>query len=259
MKAEHRDLDVIIPFHGRSDLLLGCLRAMAGNSAIAGSVFLVDDGSLQPPSETVQAAIRDLNLPVRWVRFDRRRGFVEAVNGTWPQCRSPVVLILNNDVFIEADTIAQICAAIDRDPGLGAVAPASNNGTDLFQYRADRVVGPDRDAVPRVISTLYLTGMCLAVRAKAVTTPWLFDPIYSPGYFEDMDLSCRIWSTGWRLGVVESSRVDHLGGATFRQDPHRRAYIQRNFAIFAERWGHLPQHGDLEQCMRSVYWQRRLK
>jgi GT2 family glycosyltransferase len=36
-----------------------------------------------------------------------------------------------------------------------------------------------------------------------------FDPLYRPGYFEDMDLSCRAWMRGWTVLYEPRSRSYH--------------------------------------------------
>lgn len=235
-------LDVIIPFHGRTDLLRRCAGALALNVARPASVLLVDDGSPRPPSPEVAGAIERLRLPVRWLRLEERRGFVGAVNHAWMCCQADAVLLINDDAVVADDTLLRIGQALAADSDLGAVAPCSDHPADLFQHRA----GP---AGRGLTEGRYLTAACLAIRRGAVRTPWLFDPAYSPGYFEDLDLSCRLRADGWRLAILEDCRIRHSGGETFRHDPMRQTYIARNRATFSARWGHLERHCDLEQLM----------
>jgi len=225
-------MDVIIPFHDRHDLLLRCLEALSRNARTRGHVYLVDDGSPHQPHGDTRRAIEDLRLPLRRLTLERRRGFVDAVNHAWRYCDQPLTLILNNDVVVMADLVAGLTACLTADERLVAVAPASDNPTDLFQYRAT----PHASGLTFVP---YLTAMCLAVRRKAIGAGQLFDPVYAPGYFEDFDLSCRLRADGGKLGVFEDCRVHHTGKATFRHDRSLSAYLTRNYRTFAARWGHL--------------------
>ena len=180
------------------------------------------------------------------MRLHERTGFVGAVNYGWAQRSSETVLVINNDVVPTSAMVRQVSDALQNDSNLGAVSPCSDNPTDLFQYRPDAGGAMHHEGAPRTTDAPYLTGSCLAIRQQSVCSPWLLDPVFSPGYFDDLDLSCRIRATGWRLGVIETCRVHHAGQATFRYDPFSRSYIDRNYAIFARRWGHLRQHRELE-------------
>ena len=235
-------LDVIIPFHGRTDLLRRCTGVLAIGAVRLAKLLLVDDGSPRPPSPEVVRAIEQLGLPVQWLKISKRCGFVGAVNHAWTRCQADAVLLLNNDTIITDDTLLKISEALALDPDLGAVAPCSDNPADLFQYRAcESRLG--------LTEARYLTAACLAVRRAAVRTPWFFDPVYSPGYFEDLDLSCRLRADGWKMAILETCRMHHGGSQTFRHDPLRQKYIARNRATFSGRWGGLNDHGVLEQLM----------
>jgi GT2 family glycosyltransferase len=75
--------------------------------------------------------------------------------------------------------------------------------------------------------------------------------VFSPGYFEDLDLSCRLRMAGWRLAIVENCRIHHQGRATFQLDPDLPSIISRNYETFAGRWSHLPEHDDLVSKLRG--------
>jgi GT2 family glycosyltransferase len=203
-----------------------------------GSVFLVDDASSVAERQLVRSAVAALPLPIQWISLPQRRGFVGAVNAAWPRCASAVSVILNSDTVPSADLLPKLLAALDRDLDIGAIAPASDSRLDLYQYRPAEGRGAEITCVP------YLTAMCLMIRRRAVAGP-VFDPVFSPGYFEDLDLCCRLRAGGWRLAVLESRRIHHTGRATFGLDPELGAVLTRNYATFAARWSHLPEHSDL--------------
>jgi GT2 family glycosyltransferase len=248
------DIDVIVPFHGRSSLLVQCLERLAVGPGIRGRVYVVDDAS---PREESQAALREvgaLALPIEWVSLSRRSGFVGAVNAAWQRAQQPVSVILNNDTLPPPDLLAKLSEILDKHDEIAAAAPTSDNPTDLYQYRAaarhDFAAAPL--TTPRKVSLApYLTAMCLAVRREAVEgLP--FDPIYSPGYFEDLDLCCRLRARGWQLAILEECRVRHLGRATFGADPNLLFLISRNYARYSARWAHVPEHRGLDLLLKRV-------
>jgi len=237
--------DVIIPFHGQSAMLLRCLSALAAGPRIAGTVFLVDDASPVADRYHAERALSGSALPVCWLQLPQRSGFVAAVNAGWRQCRSAVAVMLNSDTVAAANVLSELVAAIERDPTIAAASPASDNRIDLYQFRESfRPAG----AGVGLTAAPYLTAMCLALRRSAVFGP-VFDASFSPGYFEDLDLSCRLRANGWRLVVLENCRVHHAGRATFGHHPNLHQIVRRNYALFASRWSKLPEHTDLTQLL----------
>jgi GT2 family glycosyltransferase len=154
-----------------------------------------------------------------------------------------VGIVLNNDTAPTQPMLAQLAHSLALDGSLGAVAPSSDNPADLYQYRAAPTnLSGER---PRLTHVPYLTAMCLAVRRRALSGP-LFDEVFSPGYFEDLDLSCQLRARGWHLAVLENARIHHTGRATFGSDPALTALISRNYSVFRARWGHAPDHAELD-------------
>lgn len=239
------NIDVIIPFHGRVDLLTRCLSALADNDAIGGRVYLVDDGSPSRLDSRARRAFDAFGHPIHWLAYDTRQGFVAAVNHAWERCREPATLVLNNDVVVPPDLVRRLRECLSNDARIGAVAPASDHPTDLFQYRPVPS-GPGTTEVP------YLTAMCIAVRRAAVQSTRVFDAVYAPGYFEDLDLCCRLRADGWKLAVLEDCRVHHTGRATFGDDPRLDLLVHRNYGIFLGRWRHL----DSQPALDRLLWDR---
>jgi O-antigen biosynthesis protein len=236
------DLDVIVPFHGRVDLLTRCLESLARNNSIGGSVYVVDDASQGGMDARTRRAVGELRLPIRWLTLETRHGFTGAVNVAWEQCRAGVVLVLNNDVLLPPNLVRRLDEAFSSDERIAAAAPTSDNPVDLFQYRSS----PAHRGSTEVD---YLTAMCIGVRRAAVGPGPLFDPGFGPGYFEDLDLCCRFRSRGWTLAVLEDCRASHLGRATFGDLPHLEWLVLRNYDLFFARWGQLPSHPELDRLL----------
>jgi O-antigen biosynthesis protein len=235
--------DIIIPVHGRADLLSACLTSLArGDGKFIETTYVVDDAS--PPAEKrdLRAAAAGHPLHIEWLILEHRSGFVGAANAGWKTASGPVAVVLNNDVAVGPNTITTLCDTLSRESDVAAVGPTSDNPRDLFQYR--------RTAVLRAAAApaSYLTAMCLAIRRSAIgEVP--FDSVYAPGYFEDLDLSCRLRTTGWRLSIAENAAVHHIGAATYSACAGLSALMERNYATFAARWNFLPTHGTLERAL----------
>ena len=102
------DLDIVVPFHGRLDLVLRCVEALAANEPISGQIILVDDRSPQDEVADCARALQRLPLPIRWLRQQARTGFVAAVNAGCATCTKSTVLVLNNDAIVPRDLIRRV-------------------------------------------------------------------------------------------------------------------------------------------------------
>lgn len=237
---------VVIPVHGEADLFAECVHGIAREARdVIGTLVVVDDASPKAEAERMYAAALETGLALRWLSHMKRTGFVGAANAGWAAVQHELVLLLNSDVIVSAGTLAVIHETLSRERQYAAVAAATDNRRDLFQYRA-----PD-DPRHDVTTATYLTAACLGLRRSAVGAE-LFDTCFAPGYFEDLDLSCRLRVRGWRLAIAEAARVHHVGGATFSRTADWESVFARNHATFTERWGWLPSQTGLTEALDAA-------
>jgi GT2 family glycosyltransferase len=237
--------EIIIPFHGRINMLRRCIDVLDTAAENSYSISLVDDCSSHRDIEMLLNAIPP-GAPVTLTRMKKRCGFVGAVNHAWSKCTGEIAVILNSDTVPGPHLIPDLIAVLKNDKHIAAVGPASDNDKDLFQFRE---LLPHRSRKPQTLHysfTDYLTGMCLAIRRAAIPGQLLFDPAYAPGYFEDLDLCCRLRQNGWKLAILESECIHHEGAATFGDEPALDSIIHINYSRFSKKWGHLPEHNKLD-------------
>src|SRR5262245_20742926 len=105
--------DLIIPFHGRVDHLLACLRALAaGGTPILGQILLIDDGSTADQARRAMRECLALPLRIRWLALPERSGFVRAVNVGWGATSASTTIILNSDTVLSASVLSGLCRAL---------------------------------------------------------------------------------------------------------------------------------------------------
>jgi GT2 family glycosyltransferase len=262
-------VDVIIPFHNQFRLLARCLRSLELCTCAGLELVLVDDASTAAERESVRRLCGELGLPARLISHPENRGYKESVHTGLAACRNRHVILLNSDTILTpgfADRLVEVLAAGGE---VRAVAPVSNNPTDLYQYREYldlpapagggglfRAIGElsaqaGRQAAGRLTIAPYLTAMCLALDREVFDQVGYFGDRYRYGYFEDLALSCAIRELGFKLAVREDCFVYHEGHGTFRNKrrSERIEIIRHNFEVFSADWGHLPEHQDLLRQM----------
>jgi len=80
--------------------------------------------------------------------------------------------------------------------------------------------------------TRFATGGAMACQRNLFLSLGGFDPIYFPGYVEDIDLSWRAWKRGWIVLYEPASVVYHAGGGTFGRSGRVRTLQLRNDFLF---------------------------
>ena len=213
----------IVTYNSASDIE-DCLHAVLRQSFPLASVVVVDNASTDDTREVLARFGERIHI----VLNERNNGFAggqnQAIAASGP---SDYVLVLNPDVSLEPDYVAEIVAAMERDPRIGSA-------TGML-VRADRpeimdsaglTLRPDRNAVdlaagepaadwtsPREIfgvsgaAAMYRRAMIEDVSDNGQ----FFDEDFF-AYKEDVDVAWRARHLGWKAVYVPSARAVHRRG-----------------------------------------------
>ncbi|MGH3354156.1 MAG: glycosyltransferase [Nocardioides sp.] len=160
-----------------------------------------------------------------------------------------VLLFLNPDATIDAESAVRLVAAVDAEPlllagptVLGPGGEVASAGIDLdldtgamrpWRRRGER--SDEAETLP------WVTGACFAVTRELWERLAGFDERYFL-YWEDVDLCARVRAFGGRVAVIDGATATHSGGGTQRPEGSRAksaAYYYfniRNRALFARTW-----------------------
>lgn len=240
------DLSIVIPSYQASDCLERCLDsirdAQRAHPEISLEVIVVDNGS---SDDCVQIALGSALRP-RVVAWLRNRGFAAAVNAGLRRRQGRHALLLNSDVRIDRDLLAQAIGILDREPRVGVLGPA------LFHPdgRPQRSVHPQPDLSTELLPEPLLrwlrpAGFSLRGRAargstsdeaglrdvEAVRGAVFFIHgetlrevgLLDEGYFfflEETDYCARVRRAGRRVLFASALRAEHrLGASSKRSAP----------------------------------------
>lgn len=138
-----------------------------------------------------------------------------------------LVMLLNPDAHIDADSTATLCAAVAESP-MTAVAPKILTGAgavwfdgfDLYLDNGSTLATRKRSAGNLRPVEPWLNGACMVVHRQL----WLTVGGYEEDFFlywEDIDLSHRIRLAGGALKVVSDARAIHDEGGTHGEHSKR--------------------------------------
>jgi N-acetylglucosaminyl-diphospho-decaprenol L-rhamnosyltransferase len=228
---------VVINYNAR-DHLLECIRSLRADGVE--EIVVVDNASTDGSLDAVAKLDADAVL----VPTGGNLGFGSAANRGLAVTRGEYVAVLNPDVVVEPGTTKALVAALDADPGLGAVAPRVDN-PDGTLYPSVRAFPSMGDAIghaflgfvapqnrfsrryrmldwdhARTSDVDWASGTCLMLRAAALGDEARFDESYFM-YVEDVDLCWRLREHGWRVAYEPAGRVTHTVGASSELAPYR--------------------------------------
>lgn len=144
------------------------------------------------------------------------------------------VLVLNDDTELEDGCVTALVGHADRrSESLGAVGPllrlpGGERQHSFYSFPTVRgtAIGAVRPGSltckPISSGEGWLSGACLLVRAAAAREVGLFDPRFFL-FFEDTDLSARLWAANWQLEVCTNATTVHFDHQTVSQPGIRHA------------------------------------
>jgi len=275
----NNDIDIIIPFFNKSELLSRCLRSIQASGYLDGKIIIVNDKSDLNELMIIQDVCSELDLDIKLISHDTNKGFRDSVHTGVAECKSKYLILVNSDTIVTYNFAHKLTGVMKEDDTIKAVAPVSNHPTDLYQFRKRLYLkklfdGIDhqtvintflplmkRGRIKKLISCItsrknvtkapYLSANCLALDHEVFDTVGGFSSEYIHGYFEDLDLSCKIRNEGFKLAINEDCFVFHRGQGSYAQKPRewKEELIWKNYYLFKDRWEHLPEHKDLEKRM----------
>ncbi len=251
-------VSIVIPtWNGRHHLETHLRSVAAAAAAIPSSeILVVDNASADGTAEMLAARFPE----VRVLRMERNLGFGGGSNAGFRAARHDVVVLLNNDMRVDAGFLAPLvegfsdekvfavsCQIFFSDPErlreeTGLTQGWWENGSLRVRHRID-------DKVSVAFPCFYGGGGSCAFDRRKFFELGGFDGLLAPFYLEDTDLGFQAWKRGWKVLYEPRSVVwhEHRGTIGKRFTPEQiEAVLHKNFVLFAwkniHEWRRLISH-----------------
>lgn len=266
------ELAVLIPERGRPDLLESTLVAVEialERLDVPSSIHVLVNGSGIDAYQALQARFTQ----VRWQHRRRPLGYHGAIAALLQQTQAPWVYLLNSDMRLEPDALAEVMRwrasdifavasqILPEDPSrrreeTGWTVPVVGGDERLELHD---LVAPD-DAVR---SHVYAGGGSSLFQREPLQRYVAESQAYAPFYFEDADWGMRAWADRLLVLHCPTSRGVHVRQATvgkyFSQATINRVF-NRNLGYFRFRYGDLfsASRGEpgFHNRLRRLWWRR---
>jgi GT2 family glycosyltransferase len=195
-------------------------------------IVVVDDGG---------GGLGPLPPGARLVALPENRGYGPAVNAGARAARGEFLLILNDDVRLEAATVSRLRAVLAA-PRLFAVVPAIRSHLALCGDEGGKVAAWEAGMIEvreapadAAHPTFYPVGCCFLCPREAFHALGGYDDVYAPFLWEDVDLGYRAWRQGLQTLHVPEAVCHHEGSATLSTErtlEERERMSFRNRVLF---------------------------
>lgn len=222
MPPSERWLSVVIPNWNGRHLLKDCLDSLRRQTCADFTVTVVDNGSSDGSVEWLAATFPE----VRCVVLPENKGFSAAVNAGIEQSSAPWVLLLNNDMEVDAGCVDSLKKAVNRYPHYDVFALKMLNfhqrthldgaGDGIIRGGAGYRIGTMEEDGPFYNGDRDVFGACAGAalyRRDLFKRIGLFDVDFF-AYLEDVDFNLRAQRAGCRCRYIAAARVYHIGSAT---------------------------------------------
>ncbi len=230
-------ISVVIPTWNRADLLRAVLRNLQEQTRVPEEIIVVDNGSTDA-TEAVAA-----EFSVRRIAFPENRGFAVAVNAGIAGAVGEWIFILNNDVVLRSDWLAQalrstqetsaafVVGKLLRPDGSGQI----DGSWDLisrggYAWRCGYGKGDSETWSTR--RTVHFAPMTAALFHRRVFEQIGMLETRFESYYEDVDLGVRCALAGIN-GVYEPLAVaTHMSKTTLGKRSNRVYFLTARNQVF---------------------------
>ncbi len=210
-------------------------------------VLVIDNGSSPEIVSELEVSLAD---KARIISLGTNRYFGEGNNIGVEEATGDFTLLLNNDAYLEPESLAELVGTMQRDPDVAAVGPmflypdgsVQEVGAivletgDIAQIGKGAVWGPDHYTQECAVD--YCSAACLLLRRDDFLRVGGFSLQWEPAYFEDADLCLSLWQSVGSVLVNPRARVVHLESFTTGDRKMRlESQVEINRLSFVHKWG----------------------
>ncbi|HUT24842.1 MAG TPA: glycosyltransferase family 2 protein [Sumerlaeia bacterium] len=222
------EISIVVANWNGEGFLRTCLASLWESATAAGRAFeivVVDDAS----EDNSVSLIREEFPRVRLLANERNLGYARTCDRGAQAARGRVLVMVNNDVEVPADFVSRLTAPFS--PGASAAPEDPARTRPLFAVSAKTVDWADGSPNHLCMTAAWRRGgigkewadpaePCEATYAQGGAAAYDrdlflrlggFDPLFSPGYWEDYDLSYRAARAGWRVLYEPRAVARHKG------------------------------------------------
>lgn len=256
--SENKRAALIIPVHNKWAYTQRCLDSILRTNMLSKvDIYVIDDCSTDQTSENL------LKIPYikKVITNKSNQGYLRSVNTCFKfiseqENKYDYIGLINNDVEFLANSFDFLINQFDNNPDFGCLSPKviypdgriqefgallweDGSASQLFhslKFEEDTFLKTNH-----LMESSYVSAACIFIRSSSlgILGSELFDDLFFPAYYEDVDLCLRLRDSGFKVGVFGGSYVIHHEGISHGTNTSIgiKNYQVINQAKLVNKWG----------------------
>lgn len=210
------------------------LSAAANKKNKISEVIVVDDCSTDRSVSILESKFKD---KVTIIRHTKNRGFAATANRGVRNANCELVCLLNTDVIPE-NNFLETCIPLFKDKLVfGVTLHERGYGPAIGKFENGYIAHESGSESNDLQNTFWISGGSGLFRKSAwKKLKGLDEKLYSPFYWEDVDLGYRAWKRGYKLYWDPSAKVIHKHESVINTDSFKKRKLdfikERNHLLF---------------------------
>lgn len=202
-------VSLYIPCYNAENSIRECLESVRGQTYPIDEIFVIDDGSTDRIKEIAA------QYHVRIVKHSKNRGLAASRNTAFKEARNELIAAIDADCVAHPDWLGELMkkSSTPNVAGVGGKLVERYTSSPADQWRAVHMQQHWENEVLEGPPFLY--GSNTLFKKSAVQSVGLYDEAFMSNY-EDVDLSKRLYASGYRLIYTPHAFVEHLRKDTIR-------------------------------------------
>lgn len=217
-------------------------------------VIVVDNASTDGTPEKLKEFTR--KPTIRLIENRTNLGFAKAVNLGVKKTKSELILITNNDIAFEKNSLAELVKTLITKPKVavvgGQVYWKNNNQPCVNCFRLNPYLGYhqfDLSNSDQIRECDWISGSCFLAPKKLFLNLGGFDEEYF-FYFEDIDFCLKAKRAGYKLLYCPKAILYHSYGKTISKESVEKIF----YLGYASRWRCLLKNANSLQIISSFFF-----
>lgn len=240
-----RNVSIVILSFNTLEMTKDCINSIRKNCAKGSYELIIVDNASTDGSLDWLKAQDDIVL----IANEKNEGFPRGCNiGIEASSPDNDILLLNSDTIVPENALFTLRVGLYSSETIGTAGSVCNeaiNGQDIeeqfdtieeYLINASNINLPSDSAIE---CKSWLLGYCMLIKRDVLEETGYLDEIFTPGNFEDNDLSLRINLAGYQNVICHNSFIFHYGHGSFNNDYNPDSYnalIIKNRKKFMDKW-----------------------
>ncbi len=249
-------ISVVIPNYNGRELLeknLPKLLTFLKKSELKYELIVVDDFSTDKSVEFLRS-----QEGISLIERTSNSGFPISAHQGFLESKGDIVFVIKNDAIPERADYFKLLLDHFKDPKVFAVSAALKTiengkeeirGCGIIYYERGFFLHKRGEDTSKISS--WADGSSSAFRREAYFKVGGFDPIFAPGYWEDVDLGYRAWKAGYKIDFEVKAVLLH----DFEQSVYKKKYGDKLPLInVRNQFNFVWANADMNYIWKYIFW-----